>query len=86
MKHANSSSVTEMLRNDPKFQFYQNLVKNGEMPQSFLDGMINQTLYIQDRNLNKGLLNSLKESFKYFNDVVSKLILDKNGMTDTDFA
>ena len=56
------------------------------MPQSFLDGMVNQTFYIQDRTLNLGLLKSLSESFKYFSNIVSRLILDKNGLSDQDFS
>jgi hypothetical protein len=48
--------------------------------------MMNQTLIIRERNIRVSLLRALSESFKYFNDFVSKLILDKNGLSDADFA
>ena len=86
MKKGDQDSVAEMLKTDPKFQFYKNLVKNKEMPQSFLDGMMNQTLIIRERNIRAGLLRALSESFRYFINFVSKLVLDKNGLSDADFA
>ena len=83
---ADDPSMSEMLKQDPKFKFFETQVKNGEMPQSLLDGILNKTLVIQNKKLTAGTTSALAESVANFNDFVSKIVLENNGILDQDFA
>lgn len=50
------------------------------MPQSLLDGILNKTLVIQNKKLAAGTTRALAESVANFNDFVSKIVLENNGI------
>ena len=54
------------------------MMKNGEIPKSFIDNIQRNTLMIRQQKLTKGAFESLIEAFKLFGPKLTKIILDTN--------
>ena len=59
------------------------MMKNGEIPKSFIDNIQRNTLMIRQQKLTKGAFESLIEAFQLFGPKLTKIILDTNQFTDS---
>ena len=86
MKHSNESAIQDMLKDDSGYHHFKNMLKAGELPKSFLDGIRRNTLMMKEYNLTLGTTRSLMEAIECLGDEIKRLILDKNTMKDKEFA
>lgn len=86
MKYSSEPTAQELLKDDPGYHHFQNMMRSAELPKSFLDGIRRNTLMMKDYALTQGTTRSLMEAFECLGAQIQRLILDNNNMRDKEFA
>lgn len=86
IKASFQQQIDDMLRRDASFNFFTNMVKQGELPRAFLEGVRNRTIAVTDQKLAKGAFACLLQAFDLFEGEVKHLVLSHNRMDDHEFA